>query len=105
MKQFLQLRPFYVSREKRIRAHVSICVLGYLLLNAIEQQLRQHGEPLNVIQALEQLGDCLLNRIGPKDSDRYSESITEVTPEQQRLLEKLGCEHVVSKKFIHQLLG
>lgn len=104
MKQFLHLRPFYVTREKRVRAHVSICVLGYLLLNAIEQQLRQHGESLNVIHALEQLGDCLLNRIGPKDSGRFTESITEVTSEQKRLLEKLGCEHVVTKKFIHQLL-
>lgn len=104
MKEFLNLRPFFLSREKRVKAHVSICVLGYLLLNAMEQTLRHHNEPRSVKVILEELGECLLNRIGPKDGSDFKESITEVTEEQLTLLGKLNCEHLIAKKQLKQIM-
>lgn len=104
LKEYLHLRPFYLSREKRVRAHVSICVLGYLLLNALEDKLRQQKETNSVVDTLDILGKCLVNRIGIKGSNNYTESITEVTPDQLEILRKLGLEHLISKKYLGNIL-
>ena len=104
LKDHLHLRPFFLSREKRVRAHVTICVLGYLLLNALEEKLQQQHYQCSAATALEILGKCLLNRIGFKNSESYAESITEVTTQQLEILRKLGFEYLISKKYLNQLL-
>ncbi len=104
IKSYLQVRPFYLTREERIRAHVCICVLGYLLLNALEEELSHLEKPLSGPDALAILGRCLINRIGPKESDTYVESITEPAPEQLELLKELGLSYLVKTKFVDRLL-
>ncbi len=104
LKDYLHLRPFYLSREKRVRAHVTICVLGYLLLNTLEEKLQQQHYPCSAATALEILGKCLLNRIGLKNSEPYAESITEVTTQQLEILKKLGFEHLIAKKYLNQIM-
>ena len=104
IKSYLQIRPFYLTREERIRAHVSICVLGYLLLNALEEALSQLEQPSSGPDALAILGQCQLNRIGPKGGETYVESITEPAPEQLELLSEIGLSYLVKAKFVDQLL-
>jgi len=92
IKSYLRLRPFHLTREKRVRAHVTICVLGYLLLNALEEKLNQSAKPQSGPATLEIFRQCQLNRIAPKKSDTFVESITEVTNEQVELLDNLGLK-------------
>jgi len=105
IKHYLKLRPVFITREKRVKAHVAICVLGYLLLNTLDEKLNHSGDPRSATQVLEQMGKCLLNRIGLKGDDKYSEGITEVTENQRETLEALGCSYLVSKKFLQPLLS
>lgn len=105
IKHYLKLRPVFLTREKRVQAHVAICVLGYLLLNTLDEKLNNSGDPRSATQVLEQMGKCLLNRIGLKGDDKYSESITEITQNQRETLEALGCSYLVSKKFLQPLLS
>ena len=37
----LEIRPIYHSREERIKAHVTICILAYLLSNTVEHLVRK----------------------------------------------------------------
>ncbi len=104
IKSYLQIRPFHLTREERVKAHVSICVLGYLLLNALEENLKLFDQPLSAPAALDILGHCRLNRIGPKNSATYVESITELTAEQIELLQGLSLAHLAGKKFLGQIL-
>ncbi len=104
IKSYLRLRPFHLTREKRVKAHVTICVLGYLLLNVLEEKLSQCEQLLSGPSALEVFDQCQLNRIGPKDSETYVESITEVTAEQDGLLKKLDLGHLVGKKYLNRIL-
>jgi len=104
IKSYLQIRPFYLTREERVRAHVSICVLGYLLLNALEEDLSLLEQPLSGPAALDILGQCQLNRIGPKGSTTYVESITELSPEQAELVQGLGLQHLAGNDFLGQIL-
>ena len=41
MKSVLDLRPVYLSITERVKAHVNICVLAYLLMNIIEIMLKK----------------------------------------------------------------
>jgi len=104
MKSYLNLRPFHLTREERVRAHVSVCVLGYLLLNTLEDELTKLDQALSGHSVLELLGQCQLNRIGAKDSDSYVESITELTTEQTELLESLDLGYLVGKKYLNKIL-
>jgi len=105
IKSYLKVRPFHLTREERVRAHVSICTLGYLMLNALEEDLKHSFEqPLSAPAALDIFSQCQLNRIGPKNSDTFVESITELTTEQVELLHGLGLDHLTKKKFLGQIL-
>lgn len=104
LKSYLHLRPFYLHREKRVRAHVTVCVLGYLLLNALEDRLYQQDSATSAPEALEILGRCLVNRLGLKKDSAYSESITEVTQEQVTILEGLGLKHLITNKYLNNIL-
>jgi len=104
LKSYLRLRPFYLTREKRVKAHVTICVLSYLLLNALEEKLSLLDDPPSAIKALKLFSECMLNRISVTDSDTYVESITELTGKQMELLKKMGLDHLTGKKYLNQIL-
>lgn len=41
LKSFVEIRPIYHQREERIKAHILICILGYLLSNTVEHLVRR----------------------------------------------------------------
>ncbi len=55
LKSFLRVRPVYHFTERRIRAHIFLCVLGYLMENHLRQRLLQAGAPYSARAALEAL--------------------------------------------------
>lgn len=104
LKDNLKLRPFYLTCEERVKAHVTICTLGYLLMNALEERLREQGNHTKGQNVLDVLRKCFLNQISFKNHKAYVESITEITMEQEELLIQLGLEHLVSKKYINNIM-
>lgn len=53
MKDFLKLRPIYHWTDRRVRAHVFVCVLAYLLERSLSHQLREAGLDLSARAALD----------------------------------------------------
>jgi len=104
IKSYLRLRPFYLTRARRVRAHVTICVLGYLLLNALEERLASSSVKLSGPSTLEMLRECQVNRIGPHDSEAFVESITQLTKDQVEILNELHLNHLTKKKYLSKLL-
>ncbi len=104
IKSYLRLRPFYLTRARRVRAHVTICVLGYLLLNALEERLVSSSVKLSGPSTLEMLRECQVNRIGPHDSEAFVESITQLTKDQVEILNELHLNHLTEKKYLSKLL-
>lgn len=54
-KDFLQLRPIYHRRESRVRAHIFVVALSFLLYRALEKILTKAGVDISVRQALRAL--------------------------------------------------
>jgi transposase len=103
IKSHLDLRPIYLTRDKRVCAHVSICMLAYFLYNDMEKRLRESGIQLSTEEALKILAKCQLNRL-TYEKHKSHWSITKVTSEQEEILKALGCESIVRKEQVKKII-
>jgi transposase len=55
LKDLVELRPIYHQRPKRVRAHIFVAALAFLLDRALEKKLKAAGVPMSSAQALEAL--------------------------------------------------
>lgn len=55
LKNFIEIRPVYHYNEQRVRAHVFICVLSYLLERVLELTLKDAGLDITARRALDEL--------------------------------------------------
>ena len=92
MKSFLRIRPVYHYADLRVRGHVFICVLAYLLETVLEQKLQKAGLPLSTRKALHLLKPIHLvqavlqgKRLGKR---------TTITPEQENIYRALRITEV-----------
>ena len=56
MKQITELHPTRCRLESRVKVHVFICFLGYLLLKTLEYKLQKSGIRMSAERAIEELG-------------------------------------------------
>jgi len=68
IKDFLHIRPIRHHRDRRVRAHVFICVLSYLLEKILEKRMREAHLDMTAREALDKLDDIRIakNQIGPR---------------------------------------
>jgi hypothetical protein len=88
MKDFLKLRPVYHWTDRRVQAHIFVCVLAYLLQKALASRLQQAGLTFSARQALDQLSTMHLveNRLG----DATIRTISRPSPQVQAILKAVG---------------
>ena len=55
LKDLVEMRPIYHHRPNRVRAHIFIAALAFLLARALEKKLKAAGVPMSSAQALEAL--------------------------------------------------
>lgn len=55
LKDLVEMRPIYHQRPKRVRAHIFVAALAFLLSRALEKKLKAAGVPMSSAQALEAL--------------------------------------------------
>lgn len=103
MKSQLALRPIHLTRPERVKAHVSLCIMAYLLRNTMEMMLQNAGESLSAAEALGQLRSCQLNEVGFKHAQERSITMTEMTAQQKQRMKQLGCESYLKSKSLKQL--
>jgi transposase len=68
IKDFLRIRPIRHYQDDRVRAHVFICVLSYLLEKILEKKMRKNHLDMTAREALDKLDDIRIakNQIGPR---------------------------------------
>jgi transposase len=103
IKSQLALRPIHLTRPERVKAHVTICILAYLLFNTMETLLKQAGCSISPEQILKQIESCRLNQVGFKNSTNYSITMTKMTNEQEQWMKLLQCENYLKPKAVNQL--
>ena len=103
MKTQLALRPIHLTRPERVKAHVSLCILAYLLINTMEMMLRSSGYRTSSEDVLKQLKSCQLNQIGIRHSSKTSITMTEMTEQQKQWVKVIPCEQYLKPKVMKQL--
>jgi len=104
LKDHLDLRPVFLTREKRIKAHVTICMLAYFLYNDIENRLANSSVSLSVDKVLNLLAKCNVNKMEFLKTNRSQLSITELSEIQKSIVRALGCENIIDSKRVKQIL-
>ena len=104
LKSFVEIRPIYHHNEDRIKAHVSVCVLAYLLNNTITHLTRQKKdfEELTAQSIYSYLNGCKLVELRASDQQRLK--LTAPTDEQIRLTKILADKSLLDEENMQQLL-
>jgi transposase len=103
MKSQLALRPIHLTRPERVKAHVSICILAYMLMNTMDMMLKSSGDMISAEEVLKQVRSCQLNQIGDKHSSITSIAMTKITEQQKQWIRIIPCEQFLKAKAIKQL--
>ena len=105
IKSPLALRPLFLSRSERIRAHVMTCVLAYGLYNAIEERLRHQQRSESPTTVFEALASGQINRLRIKTTGQTRLTLTEPSDLQRTYLQALDCESVVANSTLQPILN
>ena len=89
----IRVRPVGHQLDRRIRSHLYVCVLAYLLERWIQLKVREGGEKgwahLTGEQALEEVREGRLQQVGIQGTDIRRWKVAGFTREAELLLEKL----------------
>ncbi len=97
LKNFIDLRPMYHWAERRVEAHVFICVLAYLIEICIEIRLKEANMKMTARKALNLLSDVKLVKqsVGEIEMCTYSKPTPEASKIIQALKLKLPKEKLI----------
>lgn len=92
-KSDLSIRPVWHQKEERVRAHIFVCFLSFVLWKTLGQQCKRAGlgdEPRRVISELSEIR--LVDVVLPTDTGREirNRCVTRPTEHQRILIDKLG---------------
>lgn len=105
LKSFVEIRPVYHHTEERIRAHVSVCVLAYLLNNTVMRLARRKDDfdDLTAQSIYGSLTGCKLVELRAAGEKRLK--ITPPTKEQTRLTEILSGKDLLNEDRLQKTLS
>lgn len=92
LKSELSIRPLFHQLEPRVKAHILVAFLGYALWVTLKHLLRRNGSELSPAHALELLSTVQSADIVLPTTDGRElriRRITELSPEQKQLLQRL----------------
>jgi len=103
LKSFVEIRPLYHHEEERIKAHVTVCVLGYLLNTTVMYLVRKKKdfEELTAQTVYNYLRSCKLVELEAGSEKRFK--ITTPTEEQVKLTRVLADENLLSENKVQYL--
>ena len=105
IKSDVKVRPVYVRQDKRVRGHVMVCVLAYLLEAFIEYRMRTHDSKLKrASDVLDTLSECTIDEYNIPGWREAVRNLTMLTQEQLQILKDLGLEDILSMKLIRPIL-
>jgi transposase len=88
LKSLVKLRPIYHWTQRRVAAHVFICVLAYLLAKVLEHRLARARVPMTAARALDALAS--VQAVEHRWGEATVTQLTRPSPEAAAILQALG---------------
>lgn len=90
LKGVVKIRPVRKWLEERVKAHVFICYLSYLLLSILNYTLEKKGLNMGAIEALEKLETMYrIHMYNPKTKNTFKKTVT-LTTTQEKILKTVS---------------
>lgn len=90
VKDFLKVRPIYHHNGERVKGHIFICFLAYLLEKLLEKKLEDHGLFMSARKALQQLSPIKV--VISELARQKIKKVTSIVKEQEQILKALGAQ-------------
>jgi len=103
IKGITELRPVYLSRPERVCAHVTICVLAYLLYNTLEKRVSKFVES-SASDMLGELAKCKVHTITTDSGIECVKTLTRFTEKQISILKNLEYKPKVIENHFKRLI-
>lgn len=106
LKGFVEIRPFYHQKKERVKAHILICILAYLLEVTVEYLLRKADFPLTFQEFIFQIKRRRAIDLEIKNIGKYKFKLPRIPEEIKPLLAALGIgEETINKRFFSKKRG
>jgi len=92
LKDFIKIRPIYHHNGDRVRGHIFICFLAYLLEKLLEKKLEDRGHFMSARRALQELSSIkvVISELGGQEVKK----VTSIVKEQEQILRALGAQRM-----------
>ena len=97
IKQPIGLRPIRHWLDGRVKAHIFICYLSYLLMKTLEHMLKKGGLKMNAENALKQLGKVKYVVVSNPKGDVSTSKLSIPSRVQRQIMDVLGIEYIKSE--------
>jgi len=95
MKDFLRLRPIFHHLDRRVKAHILVCVLAYLLERCFSYQLRQAGLDMSPRKGLDWVTRIHTTELTVADKTVWA--VSQPSPQAQQVFKAVGIDHLPSR--------
>ena len=92
VKDFIKIRPIYHHNGQRVRGHIFICFLAYLLEKLLEKKLEDHGRFMTARKALQELSSITV--VISELAGQGIKKVTCIVKEQEQILKALGAQRM-----------
>jgi len=103
LKGFIEIRPFYHQKEERVKAHILLCVLGYLLQVTVEYLLKKKNYNISFQEFCKRVEkrkavDLEISNLGKKGL-----KLPEIPKDMRRLLSVIGMGDEKEQPFLEKM--
>jgi len=100
LKGFIEIRPFYHQKEERVKSHILICILGYLLQVTVEYLLKKGGYNLTFQEFYQKANRIRAVQLEITNIRKKGLKLTEISEEIKYLLKALDSEKFTTENFL-----
>jgi len=100
LKGFIEIRPFYHQKEDRVKAHILICILSYLLQVTIEYLLKKNGVSMTFQEFYSKVSKVRAVKLEIENIKKKGLKLTEIPKEVVHLLEMINTKDVISDEVL-----
>jgi transposase len=104
LKGFIEIRPFYHHKEDRIKSHILVCILSYLLQITLENLLKKKGYNFTFREFVNKVREVKAVELEIKNVKKRDIKLTEIQEEIKRILKDLNMEELMYENFIKKLI-
>jgi transposase len=96
LKSFLKFQPTFVYTDEHVRAHYTICILGYLLDVTVTNKLREAPirDVSSVSKVYSTLARCEVAKLGVRGVKCEGKKLMSLTDVQKNILELFNCKYL-----------